>query len=185
MILNIVVGLIVLLVGAIAMTGVFYCITMVPYVPTSSKVSKEMVNFAALRGGEHVYDLGAGDARLLIETKRKHPDVVANGYEISPMVYLLGRYRIHRSKLSVGFHFGNFFHRDVSDADCIFLYLMPEVMGKLAEKFDRELKPGTKVISNVFRFKDRTPVATREVEWISGKRKLLMYEWPARPSTEV
>lgn len=182
MLLDILVGLLVLLVGAIAMTGVFYCFTMVPYVPTSSKVSRQMVDFAGLKGGETVYDLGAGDARLLIEAKRVHRGITAKGYEISPVVYLLGLYHVRRSKLPIHFSFGNFFHRDVSDADCIFLYLMPEVMGKLAEKFDRELKPGTKVISNVFRFKDRSPVGTREVEWISGKRKLWMYEWPAKSS---
>lgn len=80
-----------------------------------------MVDFADLKGKETVYDLGAGDARLLIATKEKHPKTTAKGFELSPPVYFLGLFRIWQSKQKVQYCMKNFFHQDVSDADCIFV----------------------------------------------------------------
>lgn len=174
--------LLLLIICAMAMTMVFHCLTMVPYVPTPEKVLDQMLDFAKLKGDESIYDLGAGDGRLLVLAKKKFPGLKATGFEISPMVYLLGRISMWRHKTDATFRCVNFFKQDLSDADCIYLYLMPEAMRLLAPKFDRELKPGTKVISYAFTFKDRKPSETREVNWLSGKRNLLMYVWPAKGS---
>jgi len=167
-------------VSLLAMTFVLHCLTMVPYVPTPEKIIHQMLDFADLRGNENLYDLGAGDGRLLVLAKRKFPKTSVTGFEISPMIYLLGRIVLWRAGTDAKFRCANFFNQDLSDADCIYLYLMPEAMRLLAPKFDKELKPGTKVISYAFTFKDRKPTETKEVDWLSGKRKLWLYEWPAR-----
>ncbi len=148
-----------------------------PYVPTPWKVARLMVDFADLKGNEVVYDLGAGDARLLIATKEKHPKVIAKGFELSLPVYFLGLFKIWKSKQNVDLSMKNFFHQDVSDADCVFLYLMPGAMKTLAKKFAKELKPGTKIISHAFVFPDRKPVKTMPVPWLSGTKNVLLYEW--------
>lgn len=148
-----------------------------PYVPTPMKVTRKMVEFAELQGKEVIYDLGAGDARLLIEAKRQFPNCIAKGFELSPPVYLLGKFRIWRSRQKVILEMKNFFHRDVSDADCIFLYLMPGAMKKLQKKFEKELKPGTKIVSHAFTFPDRKPLKTMPVPWLQGQKKVLLYEW--------
>ncbi len=148
-----------------------------PYVPTPVKVAKQMVHFAGLQGKETVYDLGAGDARLLIETKRMHPQTVAKGFELSPPVYLAGLFRIWMSGTSVSLRMRNFFSQDVSDADCIYLYLMPGAMKRLQEKFEHELKRGTKIVSHAFTFPDRTPLKTMPVPWLKGEKKIYLYEW--------
>ncbi|MDP7477572.1 MAG: hypothetical protein QF442_03935, partial [Candidatus Peribacteraceae bacterium] len=148
-----------------------------PYVPTPMKVTKKMVKFADLTGDEVVYDLGAGDARLLVESKRSHPGITAHGFELSPPVYVLGLFRIWRSRLSVNLQMKNMFHQDVSDADCIFLYLMPGAMKTLQKKFEKELKPGTKVISHAFKFPGREPIKTMPVPWLQGQKDLMLYKW--------
>lgn len=66
---------------------------------------------------------------------------------------------------------------NVSDADCIFLYLIPHMMKKLEEKFEKELKPGTKIVSYAFSLPHKTPVKEMSVPWLTGERKLRMYEW--------
>ena len=71
----------------------------------------------------------------------------------------------------------NFFHQDVSDADCIFLYLMPGAMKTLQKKFEKELKPGTKVISHAFKFPGREAVKSMPVPWLQGEKELLLYTW--------
>lgn len=180
LLVDIALWLMIFLVAGMAMTMVFHCITMVPYVPTPHAVSRKMIEFAGVKNGQTVYDLGAGDARVLIAAKTAFPDIIAKGSEISPIIYLLGLLNIRRSGLKIAFSCTSFFRADLRDADCIFLYLMPEALRKLEAKFDAELKPGTRVLSYTFHFEDRTPVATCEVPWITGKRKLWLYEWPAR-----
>jgi hypothetical protein len=170
---------------AVLMIWVFIIVLMVvtsiflraPYVPTPKKVTKKMVKFADLKGDDVVYDLGAGDARLLIESKRNHPGITAHGFELSPPVYLWGLFLIWKSRLEIDLRMKNLFHQDVSDADCIFLYLMPGAMKTLHKKFDKELKPGTKVISHAFKFPGRKPVKTMPVPWLQGEKELLLYKW--------
>lgn len=136
-----------------------------------------MVREAHLQGNETVYDLGAGDARLLITAKRHHPGITAKGYEMIPTVWLFGLLRIWLSRKKVALHWKDALKADVSDADCIFLYLIPSLMGKLKIKFDKELRPGTKVLSYAFYFSGKDPVRTVPVPWLTGERKLWVYEW--------
>ena len=58
----------------IALLSILVLITMlgslwvwVPFVPTPRKVVRRMIELADLKGTETVYDLGCGDARILIE----------------------------------------------------------------------------------------------------------------------
>ena len=148
-----------------------------PYVPTPHKVVRKMIRMADLEEREVVYDLGAGDARLLIAAKNACSSITAKGFELSPPVYLVGRLRIWQSKHTIDLKMQNFFSQDVSDADCIFLYLMPGAMKTLAKKFAKELKPGTKIISHAFIFPDRTPEKTMKVPWLQGEKDLLLYRW--------
>jgi len=174
-ILTIVSGLLVVFVMLLTMTFALHVIIGVPYVPTSWRVAAEMVRAASLRGDEVVYDLGAGDGRLLIAAKRRHPGIKACGWEIVPTVLWLGKLQIWLRKADVSLRLGNALTQDMRDADVIFLYLMPHVLAKLESKFDAELRPGTKVISNTFRFPSKQ--ATQEVVLSGGRKKILVYEW--------
>lgn len=148
-----------------------------PYVPTPWKVAKSMVDFADLHGHEVVYDLGAGDGRLLISALKKHPHITAIGFELSFPVYLWGLCTIWYSRTPVKLFMRNFFHQNVCNADCIFLYLMPGAMKTLQKKFEKELRPGTKIVSHAFTFPDRTPVKTMPVPWLSGTKNVMLYVW--------
>lgn len=174
---DIVIGFLVLWVLFIAMMLVSCIFLRAPYVPTPWKVVRKMVEFADLKGTEVVYDLGAGDGRLLIATLQKHPKATAKGFELAPPVYLWGRFKILLSGTGAKLYMRNFFQQNVSDADCIFLYLMPGAMKTLEKKFQKELKKGTKVISHAFEFPDREPVKTMPVPWLSGTKKLRLYIW--------
>lgn len=175
--LDIVIGFMVLFTLGIVIMVVSSIFLRAPYVPTPAKVARKMVKFADLQGKEVVYDLGAGDARLLIESKKLHPGITAKGFELSPLVYFVGMFRIWQSRQQVKLWMKNFFHQDVSDADCIYLYLMPGAMKTLQKKFESELKPGTKIVSHAFTFPDRKPIKSMKVPWISGEKDLLLYEW--------
>lgn len=170
-------GIALLLLLFVLVTALGNLAVRVPFVPTARRIAEEMVRFAKLKGNETVYDLGAGDGRILIATKRLHPHVRAIGWEFVPTVWLLGKLRIWWSGQDVSLRLGNALSQDVRDADCIFLYLFPEAMALLETKCDRELKPGTKVLSYVFRFPNHQPFAQQEVPWMGKTRKLWLYEW--------
>ena len=136
-----------------------------------------MIRFAELTGTETVMDLGAGDARILIKAKKMYPSIRAVGFEILPVVWALGKLNIFLSRRNIEWRRADALKQDVSEADCIFLYLFPDVMKDLEEKFNRELKPGTKVISQVFRFRGREPVKEMSVPWFGGKNVLRLYRW--------
>ncbi|MDD5623643.1 MAG: class I SAM-dependent methyltransferase [Candidatus Peribacteraceae bacterium] len=151
--------------------------TGVPSLPIAGTTARAMVEFSALRGDETVYDLGAGDGRILLAAKQMHPRIHAAGWEILPTLWCVGILRRWWSGLHISLHLGDALHQDLSSVDCIYLYLFPSLMKRLEEKFDHELKPGTKVVSAVFRFYHHQPVAQRTVRWLGSSQLLWLYVW--------
>lgn len=136
-----------------------------------------MLDLADLKPGDTVYDLGAGDGRLLRAAKLREPTLMTIGYEILPLVWLLGRCRSWWAGTRDDLRLGSFFTADISDADVVLTYLYPEIMEKLAVKLDLELKPGTRVVANAFGFTHREPVERRDVDIGKGTREVLVYQW--------
>jgi len=159
---------------------------MVPYVPTSHRVVRKMVELAGIRGNQKVYDLGCGDGRILITAKKKHPEIRAEGYELSLGVWMLAKLKVCYSRLPIPIYMKNYLKADLSDAEVIFLYLFPEVMPKLKKKFDAELQPGTCVISHGFPFTgkkhkhmERVPLPLWHIMRPPKKEgpRVFVYEW--------
>lgn len=150
----------------------------IPFVPTPLLVSQAMCTITPWTGKERrIVDLGAGDGRLLECIRRTHPSIHADGFEISPVVWMLGVLRARWMKSGVHMHFQSLFEADLRDADVVYLYLLPSLMNRLASKLDCELKPGTPVISHAFRFKDRTPEKTLVVRVKNKDVTVLLYRW--------
>lgn len=178
---------IVLLLFAILLTlvGILVILTVlwdlwlrIPFVRTPESVSRAMCDITPWTGTEkRVVDLGAGDGCLLEYIRRIHPDLRADGYEISPVVWMLGRLRTAIKHSGVHLYFHSLFHADLRDADVVYVYLLPELLDLVAPKLDRELKPGTPVISHAFRFRNRTPVKTVKVWKGTRETTVLLYRW--------
>lgn len=123
-----------------------------PFVPTPMEVSNRMIEIADLKKGQIVYDIGCGDGRVVYLASKKH-DVKATGFELSPFIYALARIRHFLWKSKAKIKFRNFKKQNLSNADVIFCYLLPETMTRLAKKLNKELKPGAKVVSYSFPIK--------------------------------
>jgi hypothetical protein len=72
--------------------------------------------------------------------------VKALGFEVNPLAYLTARV-LGLSTPGIRIQRGNFWHKELGDADVVFCYLFPDVMERLAGKLEKELRPGTRVIS--------------------------------------
>jgi hypothetical protein len=157
---------------------VFHLKCRVPFVPTPRRVIKAMIDLGELREGQLVLDLGAGDGRILSAAKRRCPGIRAIGYEGAIGVWLLARIRLWFLRDGVDVRREDFLKIDLSGANVIFLYLCIDPLRLLAPKFQRELRPGTRVISHAFRLPGIEPDFIHEVPMmLGGKTKVFVYEW--------
>ena len=115
-----------------------------PFVPTKTPAALTMIRLANIKAGMSVYDLGSGNGKLLRLAGRQGARAV--GYEINPFLVLWSNLRGARTRWK------NFWKADVSDADVIFVYLLPNHMEKLEKKLKSECRRGTLVVSNSFIF---------------------------------
>lgn len=123
-----------------------------PYLPSNKKRSKIMIEFANLRKGEKVVDLGSGDGRLVVNLAGN--GVLVYGFEINPILVLVSRVVILLYGLSgtAFIYFQNFWDANLSSYSLIIVYGLPSMMSRLEKKLKKELKPGTRIISNAFKF---------------------------------
>jgi SAM-dependent methyltransferase len=147
-----------------------------PWVPTSRGVICRMLEMAELQPGETVYDLGCGDGRVLITAARRF-GARAVGVEVDVSRYLWsvfavllrglwGRVKVIRRDL---------FTVDLGEADVVFTFLLQDTNERLKEKLRRELRPGARIISNIFTFSGFPLVATDE------QLHLYLYRIPGPP----
>lgn len=121
-----------------------------PFVPTEMVQVERMLKAAELKPGMKVYDLGSGDGRL-VHTAAKKYGANAVGYEFSPLVWVWSKFLSlfwWRSKAHL--KYGNFWKKDLSDADVIFCYLLTHSMKRMKEHLLPQLKPGALIVSHAF-----------------------------------
>ena len=149
----------------------------VVFVPTPEPVVKAMLRMAGVGPNDVVYDLGCGDGRIAVAAAR---DFGARSVciDIDPR-------RIEEARASakaagvedrVEIRQGDLFEADIADATVVTLYLLERLNVKLRPKLMKELKPGTRVVSQTFRMGDWEPHAEEEV----GGTSIYMWTIPAR-----
>jgi len=104
-----------------------------------------------------VYDLGSGDGIIPIEAARKY-GVRAVGIEYNPDLVALSQRNAKRAQLEslVTFKRGDIFVEDFSEATVVTLYLGEALNAKLMPRL-LAMRPGTRVVSNIFRIESWTP----------------------------
>lgn len=127
-------------------------ITGAPFVRSNKKAVDAMIRLAKLKPGMKVYDLGSGDGTLLFRAVSLGATAV--GLEINPFLvfwtYIKILFSAHRKKIIIRWQ--NFWHTDLTEADVIFVYLLPWRMKSLEKLLLTMCKPGTRIISNSFIF---------------------------------
>lgn len=131
------------------------------YSPSSKKVVRKMLEMAEVHPEDLVYDLGSGDGRIVIEAAREY-NARGVGVEADPLRVGWSRLKVMRMRLSsrVKILWGNLFHQNLSQATVVTLFLWGRTNENLKEKLQTELKPGTRVVSYVWKFEGWEPVKT-------------------------
>src|SRR5688572_16306133 len=107
-----------------------------PYVPTPLGIVDRMLTLANVGPEDYLIDLGSGDGRLVIAAVAKYKARGAAGIEIDRD---LVKHAIDQAtKAGVGdrvtFTAGDLFAADIRQATVVTLYLLPGILGDVAEK---------------------------------------------------
>ena len=121
------------------------------WVPTMSEFINGFFELAPLSSSDVVYDLGSGDGRLLFAALEQGAGRCV-GIDIDSKKVDEARELAREKGLDdkVTFIEGDFLDYDLSEATVILCYLFPEALRALRPKFERELQPGTRIVSEVF-----------------------------------
>jgi len=136
-----------------------------PWFPSEQSVVKKMVDMAKIRTGDTVYDLGSGDARILIEAARRNKKIAKLiGVEINPFANMLSKIllKISGCENRIEIRRQDLFKTNLKDADVIFVFLLQKTNNRLEKKLKKELKKGTRVVSHLWKFKNIRLVSTDE-----------------------
>jgi len=119
-----------------------------PSKPTRLGRIRKALDLVDLKQDEVLYDLGAGDGRVLIIAAKEF-GAKAIGVEIGPVQCVLIWLRILFSGLSgkAEIRWSNFYKTDLSDADVVFIYATSREVMKLAPYLEKKMKRGSRLVS--------------------------------------
>ena len=102
------------------------------------------------------YDLGSARGKFAAGIAKKLPGLKIYGFDDSGFRVFCSKARSVFLK-NLNFKKQDIFSADVSTADIVYLYLPQELMPTLEIKLQKELKPGSLIISNSVSFPGRQP----------------------------
>jgi len=122
-----------------------------PFVTTPVETVKLLMLALAKHKEGKIVDLGSGDGRIVVELAKK--GFVIDGYETNPDLVKRSQERIADLKLEQHAHIfeKDYWNENLSGYTVVYIYGIPQIMGRLEEKIEEELKPDCFVISNVYR----------------------------------
>ena len=131
----------------------------VVWVPSPQALVDRMLDIAKLAPGEYHMDLGSGDGRTVITAAKRGATAV--GVEFNPNMVALAREAAKQAGVTdrASFIEGDLFQANISKADVITLFLLPDINLRLRPKI-LDLRPGTRIVSNSFDMGDWTPDQT-------------------------
>ncbi len=118
----------------------------VVYVGTAYDLVSKMLQMAKVKKGDLVVDLGCGDGRMLVLAAEKY-GAHGVGYDIDPDRINESLENVARNHVEslVKIIQADIFTVDLSKADVIPIYLLPEMNKKLLPQFEK-MKPGARIV---------------------------------------
>jgi SAM-dependent methyltransferase len=157
----------------------------VPYVPTTEAAVKAMLKLADVKRTDIVYDLGCGDGRIVIAAAKEY-GAHGVGIDINPERIQEAEANAKKAGVEnlVRFEENDLFDADIHEATVVTLFLLNSVNLRLRPKLLKDLKPGTRIVSNTFGMGDWKPdkelMIGDPVEEFSLSHKLFLWTIPQR-----
>lgn len=152
----------------------------VVWVPTPFVLVEKMLDVAKVTPKDFVMDLGSGDGRNIIAAAKRGAQAL--GIEYNPDMVDLSRRTAEKAGVAdkAKFEQGDMYVADISKASVLALFLLPENLNKLADKF-LALKPGSRIVANHFAVSGWDPDESGRAEGDCGSWcNWLLYIVPAK-----
>lgn len=122
----------------------------IEYVPTPENVVAKMLDVVKIGKDDVVYDLGCGDARILVTAAKKF-GARGFGFDVDPVRVKESRENAKRAGVEhlVKVEQRDIFTVDLSPATVVTLYLLPELNVRLIPQLEK-LRPGARIVSHDF-----------------------------------
>ena len=144
-----------------------------PPVPTNPERIQKALKLANLQPNETIYDLGAGDGRVLLIAARDFA-AKAVGLEIGPIQCALIWLRATSSGFGnqIQVRWENYYKADLKDADVVFVYATSKETIKLAPHLASQMKKGSRLVSVSADFPEWEPSV------LDDENLIFVYEMP-------
>lgn len=145
-----------------------------PWWRTSKRIALIMCRLAKISENDMIYDMGSGDGTALITAAKKY-GARGVGVEIDPLRVWISKLaiRLHGVSQNITIRRSNFFDVNTSHATVVFMYLIPKTLNRLKPKLLKELKPGTRIVTFVYKI-DLPLIASDE------KNEVYVFEIPKK-----
>lgn len=144
-----------------------------PFFASSAKEILTLFELGDVDAKDVVVDLGSGDGRVALAASRVCRRAV--GIEINPFLTLFSRFMaVLSANGEVKFKNKSYWRENLSPYDVVYLYLSPPQLRKLQPKLEKELAPGTRVISNSYKlanWKAKKAVDNKYYLYVIGEHK--------------
>ena len=146
-----------------------------PVVSTKPERIRRALQLANLRRHEVLYDLGAGDGRVLFIAAREF-GAHAVGIEVGPVQCMLLWLKINASGLAdqIRVRWADFYKADLHEANVVFVYATSKEVAKLAPHLVEQMKPGSRLVSISADFPDWEPLS------FDNRDLIFVYEMPPK-----
>lgn len=147
-----------------------------PYVTSPKDVAERMLQIAKVRKEDVVYDLGAGDGRIVVLAAQEF-GAKAVGVEIDEELCGKAEDRIKEAKLQDRARMlcTDLLAVDLSDATVVTLYLTTIANAKVRPNLEKYLRKGARVVSHSFEIPGWKPVKTEVWKGQSSRHTVYLY----------
>lgn len=152
--------------------------SLAPFVATPDDVVDRMLALAGVTSADVVYDLGSGDGRIPIAAAKKY-GAHGVGIELEPRLVEQSRANAVAAGVDhlVQFRAENALTSDLSPATVVTLYLLSSSNQLLRPKLQRELRPGSRIVSHAFSMGTGWP-ADKIDQFVSARGdEVTLYLW--------
>lgn len=126
-----------------------------PYVPTHSRQVELGLDVLALKKGQTLLELGAGDGKVALAALNRGLKVVA--IEFNPLLCIAIWFRTRKHRANIKILCGNFWTLRWPDADGVYVFLLDRYMKKLDNRITKRYK-NVKLASYIFQIPGKKPV---------------------------
>jgi SAM-dependent methyltransferase len=145
-----------------------------PYVPTGHDVVDRMLSLAGITKDDYVIDLGCGDGRIPIAAAKKY-GARGLGVDIDPVRIAEANANLKAAGVQnlVEFRLQDALKTDVSSATVVTTFLLSASNLRLRPILTKQLKPGSRIVTNTFSMGDWTPSKTDTFVDATGRTRTL------------